>query len=737
MAGDKNWKEQIQDELQGRRLALGALSGGVGGLTEVFFAISFASLIFSGPLASNLPLGIGAALFSGAVIIIVSSLINSAPGMIASVQDSTTVILALIAANLTAGFPGPDGALGTVLAGIGIATLLSGVTMLALGYFKLGRLVRYIPYPVVGGFLAGTGLLLVQGSIGVMADYELTWQNLGALLQPGQLALWLPGVVCALTLFSGLRKIKHWLAMPALLLGLIGAFYLGLLISGISLTEARQMGLLMEGMSEIRWQPLSPAVLAAVDWRLLLRQSGNLGGLLVISLVSLLLNATGLEVVMGKEANLDRELRASGLANVLSGLGGGLVGYHAASLTTLNLRIGGRGRLPGVVTGLVPALTLIGGAALLSYFPTPLAGGFLLMVGLDFLDEWILQGRRRFTPVEYAVVLVIMGAIFFTDFLIGVGLGLAIMIAIFVVRYSQVEVVEYMLDGSQIRSNIERPAVQRRALARQGGRILILKLGGYIFFGTAHKMLEQARARLSDPNRPAVGYLLLDLQRVSGMDSSAGLSFGKIVQLAEEGGMALAWSGAGEGLQRRLDAMFEELASRLPRFPDLDRGLEWCEEQLLEELGLEAAAPAAGLREQLAQLGMATAAAERLMAFLERAPLEAGEYLMRQGEPADEMFFIESGRVSVYLEKAGGAASRLRTLNPGSTAGEVGLYLGQPRTASVRADRPSMAYRLSRESLQRLEGEAPETAAAFHALMARLLSEVVTMTTQALEVVLR
>jgi SulP family sulfate permease len=222
-------------------------AGGLIGFTEVIVVISFGSLIFSGTLTPYLPQGIGLGLMSGFAVLTITSLFSSARGVIGSVQDSTSVLIAVITASLVGSMSISNSAniLPTVLVTIALTTLLSGLLLLGTGIFKLGELVRYIPYPVVGGFIAGTGWLLVQGSIGAMADYPLTIANIPNLLQPDQVILWLPGVVAALVLFFGMRLIKSSLAMPLLLALLILLFYSGVLVSGTSTQYAIDMGLLL------------------------------------------------------------------------------------------------------------------------------------------------------------------------------------------------------------------------------------------------------------------------------------------------------------------------------------------------------------------------------------------------------------------------------------------------------------------------------------------------------------
>jgi SulP family sulfate permease len=117
--------------------------------------------------------------------------------------------------------------------------------------------------------------------------------------------------------------------------------------------------------------------------------------------------------------------------------------------------------------------------------------------------------------------------------------------------------------------------------------------------------------------------------------------------------------------------------------------------------------------------------------------LKEGDYLIRQGDEADTLYFIELGEVSVYLELEDGRRVRLQTLGLGTAVGELGLYLGTTYTASVIADSPTIAYRLTRAALSEMKENEPELAATFHEFAAFLLSERLWATTRTLEAVLR
>jgi SulP family sulfate permease len=627
----------------------------------------------------------------------------------------------------------------TVVIAIAVTTLLTGGFFLALGFFKLGGLVRFIPFPVVGGFLAGTGWLLVQGSFAVMADVPLTLSTISILLQPYQLLLWLPGVLLALVLLFGSRYIDRFWVMPGILVGAFILFYAMLLLTGTSIDTAIQQSLLLGGSgATATWHPLTPATLFTANWTAILGQSGNIVIILVLSVVSLLLNASGIELTIRRDVDLNRELRVAGIANIVSGLGGGAIGYHALDLSTLSCRIGARGRLPGLVAGAICALILIAGTPLMAFMPQFILGGLLLFLGLDFLVEWVVDGWRKLPRIDYAIVILILVTIGVTDFLVGVGVGLVATIILFVLKYSRIGVVRHTLSGTEIKSNVERCAYHRQKLRELGQHVYILKLQGFIFFGTANALLEQIRTRVNDEQQAAVRFIVLDFRRITGLDSSAVLSFVKGTQLAEAQNIALVLTNVSEEIKHQLElGGLPADGKQVHFFPDLDRALEWCENQLLQmELITQMVLPVT-LRAQLEQNGFEPTNTARLIAFLEQEQVGEGEYLIRQGDETNALYFIEQGEASIYLELEEGKQVRLRTLGPGTVVGELALYLDKTRTASVIADLPTTAYRLTRSALSQMREAEPELAVAFHEFMVRLLAERLVATNQSLEAVLK
>lgn len=750
---------RLAREFHPSRLLPSLSLGLVVGALDIAFEVSFAALIFSGDLSGYMARGIGMTLFAAMVVSLVMAVTSSLPGVVALPQDSPAALLAVAAAAILASMPATataESTFFTIVATIALASLVSGLFFLLLGQLRQGNLVRYIPYPVIGGFLAGTGWLLFNGGFGVAADLSLSLGSLATLFQPDMLLRWLPSLLFAILLLLILRRRSHFLILPALIAAAIGLFYAVLGLSGLSVDEACARGWLLGPFPEgALWQPLTPAALQQVEWPLVLGQMGGVGTLLVIGVVSLLLNASGLELVARRGVDLNRELKSAGLANCLAGLGGGgPTGYHALSLSALSYRGGIPSRWVGVTVAMVLGSMLFLGPAILVYFPKPVLGGLVIFLGLDFMVEWLYDGWSKLSKADYAIVVLIMVAMITIGVLEGVGLGIVLAVILFAVEYSRVRVVRHELSGATFQSNVDRPRLYQQLLRQKGEWLYILELQGFLFFGTANRLLDRVRQRLQKPGAPKLRWVVLDFRRVSGLDASAELSFVKMKQLARAHDLVLVFTDLAPRVRQQLEkeVLGDEDRATWRVFADLDRGVEWCEAQMIqvfESVGLapkrrnvmrqleeflSRSARCSGWQDLIAQDAPPAeeASVHSALTYMERMEVEAGEVLVRQGERFQGLYFVESGQVTIQVEAEDGRTVRLRTKGADTIAGETGLYLGTPAEASVVAEERSTIYALSTEALQCMEAEDPEMAAAFHRFIAQDLSARLQDTTRTL-----
>lgn len=712
-------------------VALDVFGGLLAALVSVAYCVSYAALICSGKLAKFLPFGISAALVSAAVIGLVVSARSSLNFMIAGPDSNAAAILALMAgmAGTSLHALRPDiSPWSTVFVILMVSSTLIGLVLYALGRFRLGRLIRFIPYPVVGGFLAGTGWLITLGAFSVMMGYPFGWDSFVRLFELRSTLHWLPGLVFAVLLLLAVRKYRHFLVMPCLLVGFVFLFHAVLLWQGISLKDAVARGLLFtpfeNGQLMKAWGSVS---LADVEWSMILEQISEMMALMAVVVITILLNATGVEIATMKDVDLDRELRITGGANVLAGLFGGMIGYVSISRSLLNFKAGATSRLAGLVAAGICASLLFWGSHLLVYLPKAILGGLLLYLGLSLLVEWVIDAFTKVSRFEYAIILVILFIIAAWDFLAGVGLGVIVACLVFAYNYSRIQVVKYALTGSERQSNVERSLHLQQLLEERGAQIYILSLQGYIFFGTATTVLDRVKRKLEMeidlPEEERIKFLVLDFRLVSEVDSSAILSFVKMRQVAERHDVVLIFTQMKpkieEGLRNNGCLVEGDTVARA--FTDLDRSVEWCENQIIEREA-DGRKEAPSLEELLSQQFRDKSLVPHIFDFLQPVELASGRFLFHRGDPPDGLYFLEKGKISVVFELPEGGRKRLRSIREGTVVGEMGLYLEQGRSAAVFIERPSRLYLLTKEEMARMLEEQPLLASEVHRFIVTLLA---------------
>lgn len=717
--------KELREDLTPARLLPALPAGLMNGLTAVLVVTSLASLVFSGALPQQVPQGVALALMSVAIGSLAVTLFSSYPATIYVVQDGPAAIMALAANAIVLQLAGvPEKQLPSVLAAVALSALLTGVTYSLLGIFKLGNLIRYIPYPVIGGFLAGTGWLLFKGSLDLMARGTVGLADLPGLLAPELLLAWLPPLALAVGLVFLLRRFSHPYLLTGFSVAIVAAFYAILYFTQTSLAQAEAQGWLMIGMgASAVWQPLTPASLPLVDWTAVFGQLPNILTAVFTSLMALLLGASGLEVSARRPISLNQELKASGLANLVSGAFSGLVGYPAISLSVVGRRVGLESRVFPLLTGLV-ALTILGvGLGALRYFPLPLLGFLLFFFGLSFLSDWLLDGWKRLARIDYAIVWLILLVVASLGFLQGVLVGLLVSLLLFVISYSQVNVISRELDGRHYVSRMDRRPEHRALLEEVGGQVWVLRLRGFIFFGTANSIQVRLRERLNDPSQPPLRYLILDFQRVARLDSSAINSFVMMRMRAEVAGFDLILTDIEPEQRAQLAREgFSDVGSDWVRFFNkLDDAMEWCEDELLRAHVPEDTHPLRRLDDVLTENLPAGLNVSKIARYFERQEYTQPKALIRQGDAPQGLYLLEAGRVRVMMRHPDGTEIWLRSMEAGVIFGEMQVYSGQQATATVQTAGPTVVQYLSMEKLAEMEKKDPALAIAFHRLIANVI----------------
>jgi SulP family sulfate permease len=683
------------------------LGGSAASVLTVTFGLSYALLIFAGPLAPDLSYGVAATFISSAVVAAVVALGSSLPFAVAGVESSTAAMTAILASSLVERMAATDpkaSLLAPVLLTLALSAITTGIALCGFGVTRMGRAIRYVPYPVVGGFLGATGCLLVLGAVRVITGLRLQFATLDQfanLLTVSELAA---ACAMALVLYLTWHRSKTSFGLPAILVGGIIFAHMAFWFAGISPAEAQASGWTFQPPPPVSFMlPWSATEIGRYPWYTLPDLLGNLIAVIFVTATSTLFNTTGVEVASQREANLERELNVTGLANILSGAFGGYTGCISVSRTLLNLNSGGTSRLSGLTVAAISALMLAVAPMLLGYMPKFVLGGLLIYLGADQLHKWIIESRRRLSKTEYLSLLAIIVIIVQWGFVAGVLIGVVIGCATFALSASRIDSVKYSFDGSEYRSSLDRSRDEQAVLASHGGEIQGLNLQSYLFFGSANRLYQHVKALLA--RHPDCRFLVFDFKLVTGIDSSAAYSFAQIKRTAHDRGVKLVLVHLPAAAEKALRAS-EFISDEVNIIAELDHALERCENELIaQHQGREQ--EEASLRDWFTQILGTEHDAVELMHRCQRLEVDAGETIVRAGDAADSMHFILDGRVGIMIPADEGRTTRVRSLGRYTTIGEMGLVSHAPRNATIQAEVASILYVLGAEQFELIKRDDP------------------------------
>jgi sulfate permease, SulP family len=696
------------------------LGGGAASVLTITFGLSYSLLIFTGPLAPFLSYGVAATFISSAVLATVIALGSSLRFAVAGPDSTTAAMTGILTSSLVERVIAADPnapLLAPVLITLSLSAIVTGIALCGFGLTRMGRAIRYVPYPVVGGFLGATGFLIVLGGIRVITGMRLQLATLDQFTNPLTLSELAAAGTMALVLYLTWHRSRSPFGLPVILIGGVIAAHIIFWFAGVSPAEAQASGWTFQPPPHVSFMlPWSIQEISHYPWYTLPDLSGNLIAVIFVTASSTLFNTAGIEVATHREANLERELNVTGVANMLTGMLGGYTGCISVSRTVLNFNGGGFGRLSGLTVAAISALMLAIAPMLLGLMPKFVLGGLLLYLGADALHKWIVESRHRLSKTEYLSLLAIIVIIVQWGFIAGILIGVVIGCATFALSAARIDSIKYNFDGSEYRSSLDRSRDDQAVLSAHGRNIQGLNLQSYLFFGSANRLYQHVKALLA--RHPECRFLVFDFKLVTGIDSSAAYSFAQIKRTAHDRGIRLVLVHLPAAAEKALRSS-EFISSEVSIVAELDHALEWCENEVIaQHQGREQ--EEASLRDWFAQILGDERDATALMHHCARIEVEAGDTIVRAGDPADSMHFILEGRVGIMIPAGEDRTTRVRSLGRYTTIGEMGLVSHAPRSATIQAEVASILYVLSAERFESIKTDDP-------ALSQKLLTYFVTV----------
>jgi SulP family sulfate permease len=589
-------------------------------------------------------------------------------------------------------------------------TVVSGAAaQMAFGFARFGSLIKYMPFPVVSGYLSGVGLYMILGQLPKLLGLP-RGVSLGAgLVHPSYWA-WSSVIVGAATAVTMVEAPRHTQRLPGVILAL-GA---GLLTYRVLALVDPSLGAL-DGNRFLVGSLAAPGATNAFAWPFSGRVTlDDLRAVIVPALtLAILLSIdtlkTGLilSTVTKSSQNTNRELVGQGAGNLVAGLLGAIPGAGTMGATMVNVQSGARTHLSGVFEGIFALAAYLLLAPLLAWIPIAALAAILCVIGARMID-WprFALARSRTTVLDFAIIAAVVVVANTVSLIAATGVGLALSIVLYLREQIADRCVARKTSVGQQFSKKARQPRTLEVLYVHGGQGRILELQGSLFFGNAHALQREIEAEAKDCR-----YLVVDLRRVRSMDLSAAETLRRIgADLAERGGKLL-FSSVPEELPNKENvlAYLEEIHVIDPAdphrvFDQLTDAIEWVEDEILDDVAVQSGPGEALSFEAFGMIGQhKVSTIEQLKAILHERVCHGGEIVFRAGDVEDTIFFITQGSVRIDIEVAHGKAFHVATYGPGDFFGELAFLDAQPRSATARADvEPTRLLALSRREFDSL-----------------------------------
>lgn len=507
----------------------GDLFGGItAGIVALPLALAFGIQAFGGvndPSAASM--GALAGIVGATMLGFFAALLGGTHSQISGPTGPMTVVTATLIGGVWAS---SGGSLADVLISMSLAGLFCGLFQILFGIIKLGKYIRYIPYPVLSGFMSGIGVIIILQQLYPLVGLKGSGSMVDLLMGiPHAVSQGIS--ITALLLGLGTIAIIYLLPLltkkiPATLVALVvmtvvslfchldGRYIIGDIPSGLPMPFFAKAGLDM----------------ASVDWLAVLK-AAVIPGLTLAGLGSIdtLLTSVVADNITKTKHNSNKELIGQGIGNAVAGLFCGLPGAGATMRTVVNVKSGGRTQLSGMVHALLLLAVLLGLGGLVKYVPLSVLAGILITVGWGIIDFKGFKDLLRIPKADAVVLIVVFLVTVFVDLLTAVGIGMVIACVLFMKRASDLVEGGYSssaMTSADVRKGLPDPGLPNfdKSLpwGDEGGitdemrrHIYIQRLNGPIFFGTINKFKEVMEDVPSDAK-----VVIIRMKLVSFMDQS-------------------------------------------------------------------------------------------------------------------------------------------------------------------------------------------------------------------------
>jgi len=546
---------------------------------------------------------------------------------------------------------------------ITVLGILTGLIQILIGFLGLGRMIRYIPYTVVSGYLSAVGLIIVGSQIPrfVGAAPDTPWWRAAISIEMWDMRSIIIGATTVLVALLAPKLIK---AVPSTILGLVAGIlaYVGLANADASMTTLTNNPLILGSLGAStegylativgRWNDIGELKLSQIA--ALFGSALTLAALLSIDTLK---TCVVIDQMTRTRHDPNRELFAQGLANISSSAIGGMPGAGTMGASMVNLSSGGKTRVSGIVEGVLVLLAALLLNTFIAWIPIATLAGILIVVGLRMIDTKPLTFlESRAMVFDFAVVAVVIGFALTVGLIAASAAGVALSILLFVREQVGGSVVRHKTFVSQRSSTWYRPEAEMRLIAQRGDKAVIFELQGSLFFGTTYELYSVLENEIKTRD-----YIILDLRRVQSVDITAAHMLNLVRDMLRDRDVPLLLSNVREQLPngRNLLAFFRQTglldgSNSVLVFSTIEAAIEWVEDRLVGDL----AAPAnEELLLTLQEMDLFHGHKDETIADLEKRmqqrSVKAGDAIYAMGDQEQVLYLIRRGAVRVLAPISG------------------------------------------------------------------------------------
>ncbi|NNM82251.1 MAG: SLC26A/SulP transporter family protein [Burkholderiales bacterium] len=720
------------------------LSGDIGGalngaLVSIPQILAFGILLGSALGPDRAGFGMLIALYGSVLVGAMTSIFGGSPFVVTGTRASAVLVLAALIRQLSispalAGFHDPVSTAFALACG---AVVLAGLLQFCFGAFRLGKLVDYVPLPVMLGFINGTALLIITSQIpDALGISGPLYGHLDSIRFPTLLL----ALATALSVRLFPYVTKQVPPMPLAFLFWMAAYHL---LSRFGLGEA--LGGSLPPPPEhfslhFALQDATEALSGSAGADLLPILLGAAFSMAILSTLDTLLATAATDEITSRRSDAGRQLMAEGIGNLLAGMFGLAPGSGGLGRTRAALAGGMKSSAATAGISLVTLFVVLTLSPLIGLLSKAVMAGLLIALGFELVDRWsisrLFRAFSRKMPAsafaESMVVVVVVAAALVFDLKTAVGIGLLLSLLSFVAQMAK-SPVRRSYRASALIPKIYGDASRRNFIEQHGRRIAVIEIEGALFFGTVSELGRFVEDLVGE----GVHHVVLDMKRVKHVDATGARGLERMhARLDSKGGLLVVSHVGREGRQAGEEAGKHSTRSKLwielsdigtvARIgedcfhEDNDSAIEMCEKHLAKML------PPQGEEGNGASMVKSLDAAmlRRLRRYLERTSYEAGEVVFSQGSEPDGAYYVISGRVDVFIELRGtGRKVRLQSLTSGSVFGEMAMLDAKPRSAGILAVEPTVCYRISSACFEKMRREHADLAFALLADIALVFAE--------------